>query len=149
MYEKKDMKQDDKSLIKIIVDTNVWISFLMGRALKGLECFIYDNHFQIISCREQLSELQEVLFRPKMERYFSVRQINEIFELLADYALFIKIYSKINICRDSKDDYLLALAIDSKANFLITGDRDLLFMEQIETTKIISFKDFENIFPHI
>ena len=62
------MKQDDKSLVKLIIDTNVWISFLMGRTFVGLECYIHDNHFQIVSCREQLSELQEVLYRPKMER---------------------------------------------------------------------------------
>jgi len=140
------MKQGDKSLVKIIIDTNVWVSFLMGRTLAGLERYIYDSHFQIVSCKEQLSELQEVLYRPKMERYFSQQQINRIFELLADYALFVKILSKINICRDAKDDYLLALAINSKADFLITGDKDLLSIEQIETTKIINFKDFENIF---
>jgi len=140
------MKQGDKSLVKIIIDTNVWVSFLMGKTLVGLEHYVYSNHFQIISCREQLSELQEVLYRPKMERYFSVQQISGIFELLADYALLVKVFSKINVCRDAKDDYLLALAIDSKADFLITGDKDLLSIRQIETTKIISFKDFENIF---
>ena len=140
------MKQGDKSLIKVIIDTNVWISFLMGKTLTGLEYYIYDCRFQIISCKEQLSELQEVLHRPKMEQYFSVQQIMEIFELLADYALFVKIISKIDVCRDVKDDYLLALATDSKADFLITGDKDLLSIEQVETTKIINFKDFENIF---
>jgi len=133
-------------LIKIIIDTNVWVSFLMGRTLKGLECYIYDNHFQIISCKEQLSELQEVLYRPKMARYFSVQQINGMFELLADNALFVKIFSKIDICRDAKDNYLLTMAIDSNADFLITGDKDLLSIKQIDVTKIISFKDFENIF---
>ena len=141
------MKQDDKSLVKIIIDTNVWISFLMGKMLAGLEYYISDNRFQIVSCKEQLAELKEVLFRPKMERYFSIQQVNRIFDLLADYALLVKIFSKIDICRDTKDNYLLALAIDSKADFLITGDKDLLAIAQIKTTKIISFKDFGNIFP--
>jgi putative PIN family toxin of toxin-antitoxin system len=137
------MKQNDKSLVKIIIDTNVWVSFLMGRTLAGLECYIHINHFQIVSCREQLSELQEVLYRPKMEQYFSTQQRSGMFELLAAHALFVKILTKINICRDAKDNYLLALAIDSKADFLITGDKDLLSIKQIEITKIISFKDFE------
>ena len=140
------MKQGGKSLVKIIVDTNVWVSFLMGRTLLGLERYVCDSHFQLISCKEQLSELQEVLHRPKMERYFSVQQINGIFELLANYAQFVKIFSAVNICRDAKDDYLLALAIDAQADFLITGDKDLLSIEQVEMTKIICFKDFENIF---
>ena len=137
------MKRDDKSLVKIIVDTNIWISFLMNRTLKGLEYYIYNSHFLVVSCREQLSELQEVLHRSKMKRYFSAQQIDGIFKLLAEYALCVKVQSKIDICRDAKDNYLLALAIDSNANYLITGDKDLLSVEKIGTTQIVSFKDFE------
>jgi putative PIN family toxin of toxin-antitoxin system len=142
----RDMKQGDKSLAKIVIDTNVWISFLMGKTLSRLENYIYDGHFQIVSCNEQLAELQEVLYRPKMERYFSVYQIKGVFELLADFAQFVNIHSHIDICRDAKDNYLLALSIDSNANFLITGDKDLLSIKQIENTTIIGFKDFENLF---
>jgi hypothetical protein len=36
------------------------------------------------------------------------------------------INSRVTVCRDLKDNYLLALARDSNANFLITGDKDLL-----------------------
>jgi putative PIN family toxin of toxin-antitoxin system len=118
----------------------------MGKTLKRLEYYVYDSLFQIVSCKEQLAELQEVLYRPKIMRYFSMQQINGIFKLFAEYALFVKIHSKIDDCRDAKDNYLLALAVDSGANFLITCDNDLLSMEQIKTTQIISFKDFENIF---
>ena len=140
------MKQGDKSSVKIIIDTNVWISFLMGKTLRRLEHYIYDNFFQIVSCKEQLAELQEVLSRPKIMRYFSTSQITGVFKLLAEYALFVEIHSKIDICRDAKDDYLLALAVDSDAGFLISGDKDLLSIKQIGITQIISFKDFENIF---
>ncbi|MCL2328630.1 MAG: putative toxin-antitoxin system toxin component, PIN family [Bacteroidetes bacterium] len=140
------MKRSNKSLVKIGIDTNVWISFLMGKTLARLESYIYNGHFQIVTCAEQLSELQDVLYRPKMERYFSKQQIKGVFELLADYALLINVFSKVDICRDAKDNYLLSLAIDAKIDFLITGDKDLLSLQQIETTKIINFKDFENIF---
>jgi len=44
-----------------------------------------------------------------------------------------------------KDNYLLSLAIDSNADFLITGDNDLLLLNSIENTKIIKFIDFEKI----
>ena len=140
------MKQGDKSVVKIIIDTNVWISFLMGKALTRLENYIYNGHFQIVSCDEQLAELQEVLYRPKMERYFSAHQIKGVFELLADFAQFVSIHSRIDICRNAKDNYLLALSIDANADFLITGDKDLLSIQQIENTKICNFKDFEGLF---
>jgi uncharacterized protein len=54
-----------------------------------------------------------------------------------------KILSKVDICRDTKDNYLLALALDSHADFLLSNDRDLLDLEEFGKTKIISLYDFK------
>jgi predicted nucleic acid-binding protein len=43
------------------------------------------------------------------------------------------------------DNYLLSLAIDSKADYLLTGDNDLLVLTQVGATKIIKYADFEKI----
>ena len=53
---------------------------------------------------------------------------------------------KIDICRDPKDNYLLGMAISSNADYLISGDSDLLDLREIEDTRIIKYKDFENKF---
>ena len=50
--------------------------------------------------------------------------------------------SKINECRDPKDNFLLSLSVDGKADFLVTGDSDLLVLEKIEKTKIVSWTEF-------
>ena len=50
--------------------------------------------------------------------------------------------SNIEVCRDAKDNFLLNLAIDSKADYLITGDTDLLIIEKIKKTNIITFTEF-------
>jgi predicted nucleic acid-binding protein len=50
------------------------------------------------------------------------------------------------LCRDPKDNFLLNLAIDSKADYLVTGDDDLLILDRVENTKIIKMKDFLEIF---
>lgn len=63
-------------------------------------------------------------------------------DIFDDYIDFIKVKSKVNICRDSKDDFLLALAIDGKADFLITGDKDLLVLAKIENTRIITMSEY-------
>lgn len=47
-------------------------------------------------------------------------------------------------CRDSKDNFLLNLAIDSKADYLVTGDSDLLDIEVIESTEIITINNLIN-----
>jgi predicted nucleic acid-binding protein len=55
----------------------------------------------------------------------------------------IEIKSKTDICRDLKDNYLISLAVDSNADFLITGDNDLLVLHKVENTSMINFNDFE------
>ena len=50
--------------------------------------------------------------------------------------------SEVSLCRDEDDNFLLALAIDSKADFSITGDKDLLVLKKVENTSIISLPEF-------
>lgn len=130
-------------MLKIIIDTNIWISFLIGKSLKGLQYFLHDNSFKIIISDEQISELIEVLSRSKFKNYFSKEQIIDFLILIEKKTQIIKTNAKIDICRDAKNNYLLSMAVDSKADYLITGDKDLLEIIEIDETQIINFKDFE------
>lgn len=67
-----------------------------------------------------------------------------IVEILDKYATEINVKSKINLCRDKKDNFLLSLAIDGKADYLITGDKDLLELERFQNTNIVTLSDFIN-----
>ncbi len=58
---------------------------------------------------------------------------------------FIEIESDVRVCRDLKDNYLLAMAVDGKADFLITGDLDLLDLDCYQNTRIINYKIFEDL----
>ncbi|WP_209444223.1 putative toxin-antitoxin system toxin component, PIN family [Pedobacter borealis] len=58
------------------------------------------------------------------------------------YGKFIVVKSKIEICRDAKDNFLLSLAVDGKADFLLTGDQDLLMIEKIGKTNIKTISSF-------
>jgi len=58
------------------------------------------------------------------------------------YGEIIDVKSNIELCRDSKDNFLLSLAADSKANFLITGDKDILDLKTIYKVKIITITDY-------
>jgi uncharacterized protein len=138
------MKKASKPF-KVIVDTNIWISFLIGKSLTGLQQYIYEQSVVIVSCEEQIHELTDVFRKPKISKYFTPEQIAEFFELLEESSENVVLNSKIDLCRDLKDNYLLSLAIDSNADFLITGDNDLLVLNEIETTSIIKFIDFEKM----
>jgi putative PIN family toxin of toxin-antitoxin system len=130
---------------KIIVDTNIWISFLIGKSLTGLQQYINSRSVIIVTCSEQIQELADVFRKPKINKYFTPEQIAEFFELLEESSENVVLKTKIDLCRDLKDNYLLSLAIDSNADFLITGDSDLLVLNEIENTSMISFHDFEKM----
>lgn len=71
--------------------------------------------------------------------------MEEFFELLDESSDCIELVTKSNICRDAKDNYLVSLSIDSHANFLITGDQDLLELVRIGETLVVKFSDFEQL----
>jgi putative PIN family toxin of toxin-antitoxin system len=138
------MKRESKSC-RIIIDSNIWISFLIGKSLLGLQNHIDSQQLKIITCNEQLIELSEVFKKPKLKKYFTKEQISEFFELLDESSECIIISTKSDICRDPKDNYLVSLAIDSKANYLISGDKDLLDLNKIGDTVVLKYADFDKI----
>ena len=138
------MKKANKSF-KVIVDTNIWISFLIGKNLKGFQEYIDSQSIIIVTCDEQIQELAEVFKKPKIKKYFTAEQIENFFELLDESSVKVDLKSKTDLCRDLKDNYLISLAIDSNADFLITGDNDLIVLNKVENTNMIKFNDFETI----
>ncbi|MBF0231284.1 MAG: putative toxin-antitoxin system toxin component, PIN family, partial [Desulfamplus sp.] len=111
-----------KDNIRVVIDTNIWISFLIGKTLSGLSDAIIDNTVSIVFSRELFDELIEVLQRPKFKKYFSEENIKELIYLLNSKTEWIEIIEHFNICRDPKDDFLLDLCVSGNVDYLITGD---------------------------
>jgi len=130
---------------KIILDTNLWISFLISSNFNLLDKLIEKNRVTLIFSNELLEEFIEVVKRPKFEKHFSKQDIEKIFEYFDQYGELIKVTSDINICRDQKDNFLLNLSTNSNADYLITGDKDLLILGKIKNTKILTFTEFIQI----
>jgi len=105
------MKQECKSA-QIIIDTNVWISFFIGKILNNLQYYLANDKIQITTCKEQVIELKSVLSRPKITKYIPQTKSDEFISLLDEKAKLVELITKINICRDPKDNFLLSLAID-------------------------------------
>lgn len=84
--------------------------------------------------------------RPEFRRYFSDQDIQKLKEHLCSNAQIIEVKSVVDLCRDPKDNFLLALAKDSDADYLITGDNDLLVLKKVGKTKIAKMTEFEKLF---
>lgn len=129
---------------KIIIDTNLWISYLISKNYVWIDNLILDRNFRLVFSQELIDEFIEVAQRPKFKRYFSKQNLENLIKLFDEYGLYFRVVSSINLCRDSKDNFLLSLAKDSKADYLLTGDEDLLEIKKIGKTRIVSASEFQN-----
>lgn len=128
---------------RVVIDTNIWISFLIGKHLAGLHRHIDSGRVEVVTCEAQLRELADVLNRPRIRKYISEVQAETFLDLLCEIALMVEPVQGPTICRDPKDDYLLYTAIAAQADYLVSGDYDLLTLDYIVDTKIITYTDFD------
>ena len=131
--------------MKIVIDTNIWISYLLGSLLQGLDNKIISKEIKIVASSEMLKELAAVLARPKFKEIISYKQIKELFSLIDGYAVIVSPKQKVDVCRDKKDNFLLEVALEAKAEYLVTGDNDLLVLNNFRGIKIVKPKDFEEM----
>lgn len=124
--------------MKLIVDTNVWISFLISPNLEWLESHLESGTVTLLFSDKSLSEVVTVAQRPKLRKYFSSKQLKALISLFDTYGTMISVSSKLDICRDSDDNFLLKLAVDGDADFLVSGDKDLLVIGRVEKCQIIT-----------
>ncbi|MFM7601418.1 MAG: putative toxin-antitoxin system toxin component, PIN family, partial [Pseudanabaena sp.] len=68
--------------VRVVIDTNIWISFLIGKTLSGLSEAIISGQVIVLFSNDLFSELIEVLNRPKFKKYFSASAIEELIALL-------------------------------------------------------------------
>ena len=130
--------------IRVVIDTNIWISFLIGKTITpGFNKLLANKRFEILSSNELYEELKEVIFRPKFSKYITPPAAEYFLQLFSVATLQINVVSIVSISTDTDDNFLLALAKDGKAHFLITGDKPhLLKLHKFENIQVITFADF-------
>ena len=129
--------------MRLVVDVNIWIStLLMPRFQVRTEVFFDSNNLLVIS-QKLFDELDDAIQKSHLARRINRTNYELLVSKLRTLAELIDVYSVIDVCRDPKDNYLLALAKDGNADYLITGDDDLLVLKEFEKTKIVKLSDFE------
>ena len=127
---------------RIIFDTNLWISFLITNNLTQLDSALISKKCIILFSQELLDEFIEVAARPKLRKYFDNGALENLIETIEKFSEFIDVTSEVKFLKDPKDDFLLSLALDGNADYLITGDKELLNVKNYGKTEIISFSEF-------
>ena len=128
--------------VRIIIDTNLWISFIISKRFDALDSLIQYNKVRLLFSIELIEEIQATIEKPKLKKHFDDNSIEEMLLAFKAFIDVVPVKSKVHVCRDPNDDFLLALAKDGKANYLITGDKDLLSLSSFRKTDIVTFKQF-------
>lgn len=128
--------------VKVIFDTNVWISFLIGKRLSKIRQYISDGSITIITTTQLLTEIKIVTSRDKLKKYFPKASVEELIELLEAIAENVEIKPLHAASRDPKDNFLLDLIDFSQADYLVTGDKDLLEHNPFKTARILTPAEF-------
>ena len=127
------------SFTRIVADTNVHVSRLIlpeslpARALRRAEL-----QGRMLVSDATMYELADVLSRGKFDPYASLADRKGFVQRLAEIAEFVPIIQIIRECRDPKDDKFLEVALNGRADVIITGDRDLLVMHPWREVAITS-----------
>lgn len=86
--------------VKVIFDTNVWISFLIGKRLASIKDYISSGRVKIIITEQLIAEIKIVTSPEKIKKYFPRKGVGELLQLLEAIATNVEITPKYSICRD-------------------------------------------------
>ncbi|BDA75180.1 hypothetical protein RIVM261_033470 [Rivularia sp. IAM M-261] len=131
------------SIRKFVLDTNVLVSAMLSAKSKPRQVFDEAQKIGVIlMSNDTFIEAEEVLLRPKFDKYITLPQRQIFIEELIQIAQFIEVNEQINECRDPKDNKYLELAVAGEVECIITGDEDLLVLNPFRGIKILTVQEF-------
>lgn len=131
----------------IVLDTNVIISgilFPFSTPGKAFDIVLVEH--KLLMSAETVAELEEVLLRPKFDKYLDDEDRAAYLESIFSKMEPILIGIAITDCRDPKDNKFLELAVSGNADLIISGDDDLLVLNPFRGIPIKKPQDFLELF---
>jgi hypothetical protein len=133
--------------VRLVVDANILLSALIGGELRWFREVLANDDLDLLVSSSMLEEVERVASRPYFWKYFPLDEAVEILTIVKRNGTLVKVKPPYErICRDPKDDHLLALAKKGKADFLITGDEDMLVLKKHGKSRILKPAAFRKEF---
>jgi putative PIN family toxin of toxin-antitoxin system len=137
--------------LRCVFDTNVLVSALLvsdSKPRQSLDLALRKG--KVLVSFATLAELHEVLGRKQFRRYFDEEDIRIFIAALTREAQWIDVTIQIQACRDSRDDMFLELAVSGHADYIVSGDTDLLALNPFQGIRILPPHSFlELSFPEV
>ena len=126
--------------MRIVIDTNVLISGIIfgGKPSKIIE-LLFGKKISVFASPEMVDEYK-IIYGELGERY-AKRTHNELNEII-NSMIILPSHSHIEACRDPDDNKFIECAIDNRCIYIVSGDKDLLILEQYEDIGILTVSEF-------
>ena len=136
-----------KSDLRTVVDTGVVVSAVLLPRSEPRQAFDRAAaQGRLLVSETTISELDEVLRRPKFDKYVQEKRRLEFLSSLVREAEVVDIVDVVTDCRDPKDNKFLELALSGRATHIITGDSDLLVLHPFRGIAIVNPQSFLAIY---
>lgn len=146
------MSRNRDSPMRAIIGTNVFISYLLGSSRETPITAVIEaallGDFTLLLPQEIVEEFAwKVATKPYLAARLTSEQATRLISELSDVAETIPgITEEIpRVVRDARDDYLLAYAFVGRADYLVTGDDNLLSLTEMEGLKIVTPSEFARV----
>jgi len=133
--------------VRIAIDTNVLISgiFFKGKERDVLELW-FNGKFDVICTEEIFEEYSEVIMR--FTKKLGENKYEKVIDIIAKNCIFIKNTYNEKYSRDSDDDKFINCAMSGGAAYIVSGDKDLLVLKNINGLEIITASDLLKLFQY-
>lgn len=132
--------------LRVVFDTNAVISaMLLPRSVSRQAFDEAVRKGRLLISTAAIMELDEVIHRPRFDRYLSEEERIEFLTTLVYEAELVNVSENVLACRDQKDNKFLELAVSGRATHIVTGDSDLLVLHPFRGIMIISPSAFASL----
>lgn len=130
--------------VRAVLDTNLIVSYLLseGETMSRLIDLWEEKLFVYVISQAMLDELEEVVDRPHLRTFMKGEPGKLVRSIKSDAEMVPGELELTGVCRDPKDDKFIACAIEGKADFIVTGDKDLLDLGAYQSVKMIQASEF-------
>jgi len=125
--------------LRVVLDTNVVISAMLlplSVPRRALDRAMQEG--RILISAATMTEVDEVIHRPKFDQYLSEEERIEFLTTLVHKAELVNVADKVTDCRDPRDNKFLELAVSGLATHIVTGDADLLVLHPFRGIIVVS-----------
>ena len=129
--------------MRCVFDTNVIVSAALLSESAPRQAFDKAlGQGTILISAPLLLELAEVLGRPKLNKYVLEEERMRFLVALLKESELVEVTETVTDCRDAKDNMFLELALSGKADYVVSGDQDLLVLNPFRGIPILTPRDF-------